>query len=117
MVTQPVCKLVTAAVLALTGLPDPTRKPPEMYSLIENFCLGTRRLEIFGKQSSLRKGWVTALSANVNPPDPKEGGEAEPAAIPWDKATWEASAHRENGRFVVPSSQGRLCPNWRIPTC
>ena len=41
---------------------DPTRKPPEMYTLIENFCLGLRRLEIFGKRSSLRRGWVTVLA-------------------------------------------------------
>ncbi len=41
---------------------DPTRKPPEMYTLIENFCLGFRRLEVFGKLSSLRRGWVTALA-------------------------------------------------------
>lgn len=41
---------------------DPTRKPPEMYNLIENFCLGMRRLEIFGKHTSLRRGWVTVLA-------------------------------------------------------
>jgi len=40
---------------------DPTRKPPEMYNLIENFCLGMRRLEIFGKYTSLRRGWVTVF--------------------------------------------------------
>ncbi|KAJ7441431.1 MT-A70-domain-containing protein [Mycena latifolia] len=41
---------------------DPTRKPPEMYTLIENFCLGTRRLEVFSRaHSSVRRGWVTAL--------------------------------------------------------
>ncbi|KAF8591771.1 MT-A70-domain-containing protein [Ramaria rubella] len=43
---------------------DPTRKPPEMYSLIESFCLGARRLEIFGRRRPghlLRRGWVTVL--------------------------------------------------------
>ncbi|KAF8596934.1 MT-A70-domain-containing protein [Ceratobasidium sp. AG-I] len=99
------CNIDTDVIIWDGDPTDPTRKPPEMYSLIENFCLGTRKLEIFGKQSSLRKGWVTALSANVSPPNLKEGNETEPAAVPWDKATWEASAHRENGRFVVPSSQ------------
>ncbi|KAJ6619051.1 MT-A70-domain-containing protein [Mycena sp. CBHHK59/15] len=39
---------------------DPTRKPPEMYTLIENFCLGTRRLELFA--AAPRAGWVTALA-------------------------------------------------------
>lgn len=43
---------------------DPTRKPPEMYALIESFCLGARRLEIFGRRRPthpLRRGWVTVL--------------------------------------------------------
>lgn len=43
---------------------DPTRKPPEMYSLIESFCLGARRLEVFGRRRpghQLRRGWVTVL--------------------------------------------------------
>ncbi|KAI0789172.1 MT-A70-domain-containing protein [Abortiporus biennis] len=40
---------------------DPTLKPPEMFTLIENFCLGLRRLEIFGRAKTLRRGWVTAL--------------------------------------------------------
>lgn len=26
-----------------------TRKPDEMYSVIEHFCLGTRRIELFGE--------------------------------------------------------------------
>ena len=41
---------------------DPTLKPPEMYTLIENFCLGLRRLEIFGRARTLRRGWVSALA-------------------------------------------------------
>jgi hypothetical protein len=50
-------------VLVWPGDPsDPTRKPPETYALIENFCLGTRRLELFGRASSVRRGWVTLLS-------------------------------------------------------
>jgi mRNA (2'-O-methyladenosine-N6-)-methyltransferase len=81
-----------------------------MYSLIENFCLGTRRLEIFGKQTSLRRGWVTVLSANAaTPPKEQEGADNEELApVRWDKATWETSVHRENGKYVVPSSQGTL---------
>lgn len=46
------------------SLIDPTRKPPEMYALIESFCLGARRLEIFGRRRPahpLRHGWVTVL--------------------------------------------------------
>jgi hypothetical protein len=39
------------------------RFPPQLYEIIENFCLGTRRLELFGSKSKAREGWVT-LGAN-----------------------------------------------------
>ncbi|POW23451.1 hypothetical protein PSHT_00123 [Puccinia striiformis] len=42
--------------------PDPTdilHKPEELYHLIENFCLGRRRLELFGSSRNLRPGWLT----------------------------------------------------------
>ncbi|KIM81933.1 hypothetical protein PILCRDRAFT_29225, partial [Piloderma croceum F 1598] len=57
------CNVDTDVIIWEGDPTDPTRKPPEMYTLIENFCLGTRRLEIFGKaRSSLRRGWVCVLS-------------------------------------------------------
>lgn len=34
--------------------------PPYLYTLIENFCLGTRRLELFARETSARRGWVAA---------------------------------------------------------
>ncbi|RSH86798.1 uncharacterized protein EHS24_005071 [Apiotrichum porosum] len=34
--------------------------PPYIYNLIENFCLGSRRLELFSSASTPRRGWVTA---------------------------------------------------------
>ena len=36
-----------------------TRKPDEVYSLIERFCNSQRRLELFGQDHNLRPGWVT----------------------------------------------------------
>lgn len=39
-------------------------KPPELQSLIENFCLGTRRLHLYGSKNALRRGWLT-----VNTPE------------------------------------------------
>ncbi|KAF5381922.1 hypothetical protein D9757_007561 [Collybiopsis confluens] len=94
---------------------DPTRKPPEMYTLIENFCLGIRRLEVFGRaSSSLRRGWVTILgqveedqllrtqgttggSVFIEGP---EGGEA----TKWVKESWEARIRDivNGGKLVVP---------------
>ena len=38
-------------------MPVRRQKPDELYTIIENFCLGQRRLEIFGNQP--RRGWVT----------------------------------------------------------
>lgn len=38
------------------GVPD---KPQEIYHIIEHFCLGRRRLHLFGRDSTLRDGWVT----------------------------------------------------------
>jgi hypothetical protein len=79
---------------------DPTRKPPEMYTLIENFCLGTRRLEVFGKaRTSFRRGWVTVLM---------EGQEVtrDMESLKWEKESWEASvkelATGAGGKYVVP---------------
>lgn len=36
-----------------------TDKPVELYSIIERFCNGRRRLELFGSDRSLRRGWLT----------------------------------------------------------
>eukprot|EP00879_Flechtneria_rotunda_P026459 GHRR01028212.1.p2 GENE.GHRR01028212.1~~GHRR01028212.1.p2 ORF type:complete len:259 (+),score=66.68 GHRR01028212.1:600-1376(+) len=37
-----------------------TEKPEELYAIIERFCLGKRRLELFGEDHNIRPGWVTA---------------------------------------------------------
>ncbi|CAG0914882.1 unnamed protein product [Notodromas monacha] len=34
-------------------------KPAEIFSIIERFCLGTRRLHLFGRDSTIRPGWLT----------------------------------------------------------
>ena len=35
------------------------KKPDEIYDIIERFCLGRKRLELFGDHSSIRPGWLT----------------------------------------------------------
>ena len=92
---------------------DPSRKPPEMHQLIENFCLGTRRLEIFGRQHSLRRGWVTvtAESLELSPEQLKvwerEGNYAA-GAVPFEREKWEKSikesAQATSGKCVVPNT-------------
>ncbi|CAK5270972.1 unnamed protein product [Mycena citricolor] len=93
---------------------DPTRKPPEMYSLIENFCLGTRRLELFGRApTSLRRGWVTALASGQESRlglDPDGTGtvysEEGAVARPWNLESWDADIKvlAAGGRMVVPTT-------------
>lgn len=51
--------------------PSDESKPRETYEVIENFCQGRRRLELFGTDANRRAGWVTlgeALSdSNFDP--------------------------------------------------
>ncbi|KAF5361452.1 hypothetical protein D9758_006260 [Tetrapyrgos nigripes] len=99
---------------------DPIRKPPEMYTLIENFCLGFRRLEIFGRAaSSLRRGWVTVLGqVEEEKLRAMQGsGSAEDDAVfvegpeggnatKWNKTRWDGEikqlAAAAGGKPVVP---------------
>jgi mRNA (2'-O-methyladenosine-N6-)-methyltransferase len=39
--------------------PLSTAKPKEIYKIMEQFCLGRRRLELFGCPHNIRPGWVT----------------------------------------------------------
>lgn len=55
-----------------------------MYTLIENFCLGTRRLELFGRPHCLRRGWVT-----VGDFVPSEEYLREKGASIWDRDQWQ----------------------------
>lgn len=34
------------------------KKPDEIYSIIERFCLGRKRIELFAEISSIREGWL-----------------------------------------------------------
>eukprot|EP01084_Bolivina_argentea_P266488 452005_1 len=49
-------------------------KPNELYDIIERFCLGRKRLELFGCKHNLRPGWLTIsndkgipLNSNYDP--------------------------------------------------
>uniref|UniRef100_A0A336MRK6 N(6)-adenosine-methyltransferase non-catalytic subunit METTL14 n=3 Tax=Culicoides sonorensis TaxID=179676 RepID=A0A336MRK6_CULSO len=41
-------------------------KPIEIFHIIEHFCLGRRRLHVFGRDSTIRPGWVTIGSELTN---------------------------------------------------
>ena len=94
---------------------DPTLKPPEMYTLVENFCLGLRRLEIFGRSRALRRGWVTALAEGEEERiedgmciDADENNEGQDNATPWDREVWENRIKElsNSGKAVVPMTPG-----------
>jgi mRNA (2'-O-methyladenosine-N6-)-methyltransferase len=73
-----------------------------MYTLIENFCLGTRRLELFGRPHCLKRGWVT-----VGEFDPSDESLREKGASFWDKDQWQAKSRAvETGKALVPSTPG-----------
>ncbi|KAG0696462.1 hypothetical protein DFH29DRAFT_1025540 [Suillus ampliporus] len=87
---------------------DPMRKPPEMYTLIENFCLGTRRLELFGgARSSLRRGWLTVLTESDGAKVGEHARTTEGDAVyPWNKDAWD-----ETTRHLASVAEGkRLTP-------
>ncbi|XP_059502057.1 N6-adenosine-methyltransferase non-catalytic subunit isoform X1 [Stegostoma tigrinum] len=41
-------------------------KPVEIFHIIEHFCLGRRRLHIFGRDSTIRPGWLTVGPSLTN---------------------------------------------------
>ena len=42
------------------GTAESLEKPSEIFNIIEHFCLGKRRLHLFGRDSTIRSGWLTA---------------------------------------------------------
>jgi len=46
-------------------------RPSEIFNIIEHFCLGKRRLHLFGRDSAIRPGWLTVgpdlSSSNFDP--------------------------------------------------
>ena len=95
---------------------DPTLKPPEMCTLVENFCLGLRRLELFARGKTLRRGWVSVLAEGeeerVQDVVVEEDGDGITQTRVWDKDVWEKEvkelAKGSGGRMVVPMTSGRL---------
>ncbi|KAG7087584.1 hypothetical protein E1B28_013538 [Marasmius oreades] len=100
------CNVDTDVILWEGDPTDPTLKPPEMYTLIENFCLGTRRLELFGRAtSSLRRGWVTVLS-EVEEEELKALQHQQPSD---SYSTPEIDIHTDSNtpiKYFVPGEEG-----------
>lgn len=86
--------------------------------MIENFCLGTRRLELFGKPRNCRPGWLTigeeALHDAEKQDTPAADSQAEPTrdepAKPevYDKEAFDSyflSELRRTGANLVPTTE------------
>lgn len=110
-----------------------------MYTLVENFCLGLRRLELFARARSLRRGWLSVLAdgeeAHVPAvqacaadarlsPEQLDGGVnvlgqelGVDRAERWDQDKWEAAmrAWLQSGRAVVPMTPGTCTPLSKRP--
>ncbi|CEH14156.1 Predicted N6-adenine methylase involved in transcription regulation [Ceraceosorus bombacis] len=95
---------------------DVRKKPPELVALAEHFCLGTRRLQLFGDNRGLRRGWISigdcvgpdqpgwaeaerglnACAAGVHGAGPAPDGYVQPPPQPFDRASWQASVNLES---------------------
>ncbi|KAJ3343924.1 N6-adenosine-methyltransferase subunit mettl14 [Gonapodya sp. JEL0774] len=59
------CNVDTDVILADERPAGDTHKPEEIYHIIEHFCLGRRRLELFGTDANVRPGWLT-IGADIS---------------------------------------------------
>ncbi|RHZ83661.1 hypothetical protein Glove_89g50 [Diversispora epigaea] len=53
------CNVDTDVIISEEPSFGSTCKPEELYHIIEHFCLGRRRLELFGEDHNIRPGWLT----------------------------------------------------------
>ncbi|WVN87666.1 uncharacterized protein L203_102852 [Cryptococcus depauperatus CBS 7841] len=85
--------------------PGGPRLPPYLYTLIENFCLGTRRLEIFGRPSLARQGWVTVGFESLLTTPNLEPENKQSHVQPFDSATYLTQVLESDGKPILPFHQ------------
>lgn len=79
-------------------------KPPELYSIIENFCQGTRRIELFGTNANLRPGWLT-VGLSLGPDQPGwPGPQEEKPPAPWTEEQIVAAQQAGEGAGIPEGS-------------
>lgn len=88
--------------------PAGPRYPPYLHTLVENFCLGARRLHLFGKPDLARRGWVTLgnapLSHDLAHQDTTAGTSGTVESVEsFDAATYaQQTALSGDGRHLLP---------------
>ena len=56
----------TDADVVVSEVRETSRKPDEVYELIERMCPGGRKIEIFGRKHNTRPGYVTSLRPRIS---------------------------------------------------
>lgn len=104
-----------------------TDKPEEIFKIVEHFCLGRRRLHVFGNDHTVRPGWVTVgpelTSSNYSAEQyhsnfsqaPEENlvgstdtiEQLRPKSPPANKMKGQSGAGRGRGRGDSDSGRGR----------
>ncbi|KAL1507424.1 hypothetical protein AB1Y20_015998 [Prymnesium parvum] len=77
-------------------------KPTELYSIIEHFANGRRRLELFGEDNNMRRGWLTLgseLTSNNHDPN-----------------TWRAHFEGQHESYNFEGELPTLIPNHLLGT-
>jgi hypothetical protein len=98
-------------------------KPPELQTLIENFCLGTRRLHLYAPPTSLRRGWLSVSAKEFSelrtPVRRVEGEDKEWDAVEYDKDEYLArktATKDTEGRVAIllPFTAGSSSPSLHL---
>ncbi|KAJ7507511.1 MT-A70-domain-containing protein [Mycena galericulata] len=74
---------------------ETSRKPDEVYGLIERMCPGGRKIEIFGRPHNTRPGWLTL------------GNQLGPDQVHEEDLAARIKAKYPDRAITVPSSEGR----------
>ncbi|KAJ1542000.1 hypothetical protein HK405_010264, partial [Cladochytrium tenue] len=119
------CNVDTDVIVADEEEPMPgrrPRKPEEIYTIIENFCLGRRRLELFGSDATVRNGWVTVgpevTATNFDPIAYAQSFEGTGTVLPFHPArvvTKELPRSRKTLEFLTGASAIPKNPRVKAP--
>ncbi|ORY26151.1 MT-A70-domain-containing protein [Naematelia encephala] len=81
---------------------DGQQFPPYLYTLIENFCLGTRRLVLFTPPQLSRRGWVTADTMPL-PASTSTSTSATSEVQLFDSTTYtNLLSEKQDGKDILP---------------
>ncbi|KAI8460289.1 MT-A70-domain-containing protein [Phakopsora pachyrhizi] len=100
------CNVDTDVIVSEPDPDDLLNKPTELYHLIENFCLGRRRIELFGSKKSLRPGWLTIGKDCAPGTDDLESLPESQRPVPYSKVEYQANFLDSAGRThtLLPAS-------------